>query len=95
MKANNKKPINNNKGFISGLNLVRGLIQSVDWGTLFVLFVWVCGVRFVCIMISLPLLKRSGYGFSFPEALGRSKNKKTINTLTINSFSMGWITRCS
>lgn len=55
-------------GFIVGEIIAGPEIQGVDWGSLFILYLWLNIVRFVMILLFYPVLKRIGYGFSLREA---------------------------
>jgi NhaP-type Na+/H+ or K+/H+ antiporter len=54
-------------GFIVGVDFLSPQFTQVDWGSLFVLYLWITLVRLVVVAVSMPILYRFGYGFSLRE----------------------------
>jgi len=56
-------------GYIVGVDFLSPEFSALDWGSLFILYLWITLVRLVVVVISFPILFKSGYGFSLREAV--------------------------
>jgi NhaP-type Na+/H+ or K+/H+ antiporter len=56
-------------GIFVAADFLQGSILAIDWASMFCMFLWILLVRLIVVLVSYPILKNTGYGLSWQEAI--------------------------